>query len=832
MDKSKKFRMPAGIRNKLTAAIAMLLVSCIMMVSSTYAWFTLSTAPEVTGITTSVGANGNLEMALLNGQTYADMTKIGSSVGDSSAVKDVNLANVTWGNLVDLSTGYGLNDIALMPAALNATYTTGEDSTQTLTGVNVTNPLNTAEYGADGRVANVDVSTVSAVLSGGAFAYGETQTYGVRAIGTTSSLSAREIALRNAKSAVNTTASVAKTATKNAIGNNMGVLFAYATGDTTTVPTSYTNESVIAFRAIANAVVADLTTLENGYKNAAIAYAAANTSTDEAFATTKATIEAMTLSDLITNAGTYGLTTLTTGMTGLNTALTDAKAAQTTLSAAVALGTEVTAATTTTATQVNDAIKQLIGGIVQDGTDVYITEAAVGQLGAQVGTYVLASVGGIGTVYAGVKDNATGSFASVVTAVSGLKINESGSTTTNITDTYGYIIDFAFRTNASGSNLQLQTSAVNRVYSDQTNADLATQGSGSTVTYVYASGMTTEQVNKLLSAVKLVFLNTTNGTVYATAGLTDIVVGTTEATANVKLSSQAADANVGTITALEQNVATAISVLVYLDGNMVDNSAVINAQNSGMLNLNLQFSSSAELIPMQNTALEQMTAYTVSFNANTGTGFMQAVKASGEYAVPANAFTAPTGKQFKGWAKTATISADTELVTTLTLEGNVTLYAIWEDAPQTPVQPTTYTVTLPESGVTGDATVAAGATYNFTVNPATCELDEVTMGGAAIEPTNEGYNNYSIENVTGDIVINVIKKYTVTFKNVSGGELSLGSSTHTPGTEVTVTAVPETGYKFSSMTYTVEGGQPVTVDGLTFTMPEGNVTIEGTFVQE
>ena len=42
MEKSKKFRMPAGIRNKLTAAVAMLLVSSIMMVSSTYAWFTLS----------------------------------------------------------------------------------------------------------------------------------------------------------------------------------------------------------------------------------------------------------------------------------------------------------------------------------------------------------------------------------------------------------------------------------------------------------------------------------------------------------------------------------------------------------------------------------------------------------------------------------------------------------------------------------------------------------------------------------------------------------------------------------------------------------------------
>ena len=48
-----------GVKKKLMGAVCMLLVASIMMVSSTYAWFTLSTAPEITGISTSVGANGN-----------------------------------------------------------------------------------------------------------------------------------------------------------------------------------------------------------------------------------------------------------------------------------------------------------------------------------------------------------------------------------------------------------------------------------------------------------------------------------------------------------------------------------------------------------------------------------------------------------------------------------------------------------------------------------------------------------------------------------------------------------------------------------------------------
>ena len=52
------------IQKKLSAAILMLLVSSIMMVSSTYAWFTLSTAPEVKGIQATIGGNGNLEIAL------------------------------------------------------------------------------------------------------------------------------------------------------------------------------------------------------------------------------------------------------------------------------------------------------------------------------------------------------------------------------------------------------------------------------------------------------------------------------------------------------------------------------------------------------------------------------------------------------------------------------------------------------------------------------------------------------------------------------------------------------------------------------------------------
>ena len=112
MGKSQKSYV--SIRSKLLAAVAMLLVASFMVVSSTYAWFTLSTAPEVTGIQTRIGANGSLEIALvydatIYGKDETAKTKqelfngITSSVGDAN--KDPREKNATWGNIVDLSAG-------------------------------------------------------------------------------------------------------------------------------------------------------------------------------------------------------------------------------------------------------------------------------------------------------------------------------------------------------------------------------------------------------------------------------------------------------------------------------------------------------------------------------------------------------------------------------------------------------------------------------------------------------------------------------------------------------------------------------------------------------
>lgn len=59
-------------KTKLVSAIAMLLVATIMMTSASFAWFTISTAPEVTGMDVSLAATKNLEIAKIDGDDEPD----------------------------------------------------------------------------------------------------------------------------------------------------------------------------------------------------------------------------------------------------------------------------------------------------------------------------------------------------------------------------------------------------------------------------------------------------------------------------------------------------------------------------------------------------------------------------------------------------------------------------------------------------------------------------------------------------------------------------------------------------------------------------------------
>jgi len=65
-----------------------------------------------------------------------------------------------------------------------------------------------------------------------------------------------------------------------------------------------------------------------------------------------------------------------------------------------------------------------------------------------------------------------------------------------------------------------------------------------------------------------------------------------------------------TIKTLQQNAVEKVSVLVYLDGDNIDNASVNAMGTSGSLKLNLQFSSTANLTPMENDDLKNMPSQT------------------------------------------------------------------------------------------------------------------------------------------------------------------------------------------------------------------------------
>ena len=86
--------------------------------------------------------------------------------------------------------------------------------------------------------------------------------------------------------------------------------------------------------------------------------------------------------------------------------------------------------------------------------------------------------------------------------------------------------------------------------------------------------------------------------------------------------------------------------------------------------------------------------YTVSFNANGGSGEMADVTGmSGDYLLPMCTFTAPAGKQFKCWAEDSVNGTQYYAGYGCVVDSDVTFYAIWEDIPVT-----YYTVTFDSNG--------------------------------------------------------------------------------------------------------------------------------------
>lgn len=128
------------LKEKLGVAALGLVIAALVSVSATFAWITLSRAPEVTAIDTTLSANGELEIALNRGETPED-----ADIDESAAFDEaLTVANIRWGNLINLNDpSYGIADLTLRPAQLNTAALT-------------TNPFWSAVYGQDGRITELD----------------------------------------------------------------------------------------------------------------------------------------------------------------------------------------------------------------------------------------------------------------------------------------------------------------------------------------------------------------------------------------------------------------------------------------------------------------------------------------------------------------------------------------------------------------------------------------------------------------------------------------------------------------------------------------------------
>lgn len=602
----------ASVKSKLMAAIAMLMVSSILLSSTTYAWFVLSTAPEVKGMTTTVGSNGSLEIALLNNETGADTTLITSNVGDSTANGDVMKANESWGNIVSLNTGYGLDTITLYPAALNMADTT--------TFMNRSSLLSIPVYGVDGRVAKLSADSVVAgkLNTDNVFA-GDAAAYGVRAVGTAGNVDPNATALANAQTAFDLAVGQAQSNAQKALNgaNNNGanasalmklIIKTKIDEYRDRLPENMQDADVEITptdKQALGTVVDYLSDAVEFIEVALKAYAAGY----EASQGNIVSATSINLDNYQTQLGTY--------ITELNELKADIQTAQSAYE--TAYGTDGTAGTDDYS-DLLDMMMDLNQTEIEasDGTKKPLTDYTEDDIGLLLGKPKVYAAGGLLSDVANFVDSYTSKPFSFATSMAGMSLTDgtviatpsvdpthledlgnnettgihnmttpSGETgVVAISTTYGYAIDLAFRSSV-GTTLLL-SDAVQRVSSSE---EETTMGSGSNFT------LTTDSTDGL-DALRIVFVDASNkivgvaaldetGTdgVYALHMYDWTVAGNT-----LTLGEKKATDEIITLTA---DTVTQLTVLVYLDGEAVDSAMTTT---SGMINL--QFASSTALTPM------------------------------------------------------------------------------------------------------------------------------------------------------------------------------------------------------------------------------------------
>ena len=630
---------PKQLKRKLAVALVMLLISSILMTATSYAWLILSVSPEVTGITMNVGANGSLEIALLNSDTRADMSAIRSGVIGESLAAGSYTANFTWGNLLDLSSDlFGMDNILLLPARIQAVPNATGDGYTVGSGL-----LSIPTYGYDGRIVDLSDDTVSAVYSGDEFSFTlGSQDYGVRAIGTSDTLSVQAAALALAKSNIVAYTNAAANDAKGSLTANGDELFGIMLQHMTDADSTFDDEQLAVVKSMIAALDSAVTRIEGSVKQGLVAVAASRITDEDQFILVRDRInDAASLSDLLNDLAEVGqvpaeYTGWVTALEKLRNDLNLAKNSCDALTGGAYTWQDFSGALNHLMNldyvYINDTLfpnfdkstaMDLIGG------DIVLTLGPGSGIYASIADFtddfsaMLSAMGTSIEITTSTTENPV-YLVALYDSIKNLEAADGGSeegASVTLSSTYGYALDLAFRCNAPLSDLLLQTASRQRVY-DGSNSP-ATLGGGSYMEFTTQdANFSLSQMILLMDAVRVGFiddqgnllcvakLNTSNrvtvdGVVKAPLYLYDysfsqedgsMVMGERRKTDNKIMS-------------LDQNVPKALTAVVWLDGDVVDNT-MVSATEATSLNgtLNLQFASSADLVPAANEAYLNITA--------------------------------------------------------------------------------------------------------------------------------------------------------------------------------------------------------------------------------
>ena len=169
------------------------------------------------------------------------------------------------------------------------------------------------------------------------------------------------------------------------------------------------------------------------------------------------------------------------------------------------------------------------------------------------------------------------------------------------------------------------------------------------------------------------------------------------------------------------------------------------------------------------------------------------------------------------------------------VSGDTEIKALWENSV---ITPTTYTVTVGNdgngTGTASPSTAAAGTTITLTATPKTgyhFKEWEVISGGVTIKDDKflMPNDNVEVKAIFEEDAPPAPTEFTITVKTDGNGTASASPDKAVAGTEIRLTATPNTGYHFKEW-QVISGG--VTIKDNKFTMPNDNVEVKAIFEKD